>query len=75
MTDNLVQTLSLSYKTTGGERTNILILAYFRSGSTFLSRMFEANSDVFYAFEPLHFLDKYSKKRSMNLQYLDETIR
>lgn len=33
--------------------SKVLIVAYFRSGSTYFSEMFNFNNQVFYMFEPL----------------------
>lgn len=42
-----------------GTRSNILILAYHRSGSSFLGEMFNRNPEVFYLFEPVHPIDVF----------------
>ncbi|KAK3590733.1 hypothetical protein CHS0354_030968 [Potamilus streckersoni] len=52
----------------------LLIVAYFRSGSTFTADIFKNYSDVFYVFEPFHALD-YSIKRNTPIFYLNGSSR
>jgi len=47
--------------------TPVVVVTYARSGSTFLGAVLKLNKDVFYIYEPLHFL----KKGHTNLTFLD----
>ncbi|CAH1776021.1 unnamed protein product [Owenia fusiformis] len=42
--------------------TKIIIMATYRSGSTFLSQLFVQNPNVFYAFEPLALIQKWKNR-------------
>ncbi|XP_078000037.1 carbohydrate sulfotransferase 1-like [Glandiceps talaboti] len=46
---------------------SILVVAAFRTGSTFLSQLFNKNKDVFYLFEPLRLVQDMTKAKVITL--------
>ncbi len=44
-------------------RANVIIVAYHRSGSSFLGEMFNRDPKAFYLFEPLHTIDSFLDAR------------
>ncbi|CAC5369870.1 CHST1 [Mytilus coruscus] len=53
--------------------TPVIILTYARSGSSFLGDIIRQTEEVFYVFEPLHFLRTSTSNR--NMTFLNGTIR
>ncbi|XP_046580091.1 uncharacterized protein LOC124287636 [Haliotis rubra] len=61
-------------------RTKVILLTYMRSGSTFTGDILSAHPDVFYFFEPLHFLVQekhtvfdYLRKRKFRYHHRNTT--
>ena len=54
---------------------NVLIIAYHRSGSSFLGEMFNRDPNVFYIFEPIHTIDSFLDARRRFPILYDTLIR
>ena len=54
---------------------NVLIVAYHRSGSSFLGEMFNRDPNVFYLFEPIHTIDSFLDARRRFPILYDTLIR
>ncbi|CAB3984268.1 carbohydrate sulfotransferase 1 [Paramuricea clavata] len=54
---------------------NVIIVAYHRSGSSFLGEMFNRNTDAFYLFEPIHTIDSFLDARRRFPILYDTLIR
>ncbi|XP_077999723.1 carbohydrate sulfotransferase 3-like [Glandiceps talaboti] len=56
-----------AYKPTLAARTNILIVAGARTGSSFVGELFNSNPEIFYLFEPLQKLSEFALKPAISL--------
>ncbi|KAI2810657.1 hypothetical protein BLOT_001820 [Blomia tropicalis] len=52
---------------TGANVSRVLLLAYFRSGSSFVGDLMQQNWKSFYSFEPLHLMTRYTRIDDTNL--------
>ena len=55
--------------------TNLIIIAYHRSGSSFLGEMFNRDPEAFYLFEPIHTIDAFLDARRRFPVLYDTLIR
>lgn len=51
----------------GPNVTRVLLLGYFRSGSSFVGDLMQQNWKSFYTFEPLHLMTRYTRIEDVNL--------
>ena len=51
----------------GTNQTKVLIVAYFRSGSSFLGDLLQQNWKTFYTFEPFHYMTRHSRIDGANI--------
>ena len=56
-------------------RANVIIVAYHRSGSSFLGEMFNRDPNAFYIFEPIHTIDAFLDARRRFPILYDTLIR
>ena len=56
-------------------RANVMILAYLRSGSSFLGELFNRNPNVFYLFEPLYPIATFLEGKRRFSQLYDAFVR
>lgn len=59
---------------TGVNQTKVLIVAYFRSGSSFLGDLMQQNWKSFYSFEPLNYMTRQTRIDGSNVTEATELI-
>ena len=82
-TEKNINESSTSWDAKEQKITKLILVTYYRSGSTFLGQLFNQNPDAFYWFEPLHnfylslyrFIDKGIKGSSYTLDTSDYAER
>lgn len=51
----------------GDQQAHVLIMAYFRSGSSFVGDLLQQNWKTFYSFEPLHYMTRQTRIGQQNI--------
>lgn len=51
----------------GDKQARVLIMAYFRSGSSFVGDLLQQNWKTFYSFEPLHYMTRQTRIGQQNI--------